>query len=104
MRVAIVGAADVDVACAYNLQTRRVCSEIALVDILKEKLKGHVLDLQHGGAFSSTRVSAADSYADTAHSAVCTITAGVRQQPGKSRLELMAGNAALFQNIIPPLV
>jgi L-lactate dehydrogenase len=104
VRVTIVGAGDVGVACAYNLLIRGVCSELVLVDVLKEKLKGHVMDLQHGGAFSSTRVSAADSYADTAHSAVCIITAGVRQRAGESRLELMARNSALFQNIIPPLV
>ncbi|KAF6001381.1 hypothetical protein F1559_000002 [Cyanidiococcus yangmingshanensis] len=104
VRVTIVGAGDVGVACAYNLLTRSVCSELVLVDVLKDKLKGHVMDLQHGGAFSSTRVTAADSYADTAHSTVCIITAGVRQRPGESRLELMARNAELFKHIIPPLV
>jgi len=104
VRITVVGAGDVGVACAYNILTRDICSELVLVDVLKDKLKGQVMDLQHGGAFYSTRIRAAESYEDTAHSAVCIITAGVRQRPGESRLELMDRNAALFKGIIPPLV
>jgi tRNA A37 threonylcarbamoyladenosine dehydratase len=43
--ITVVGAGDVGVACAYNILTRDICSELVLVDVLKDKLKGQVMDL-----------------------------------------------------------
>lgn len=103
-RVTLVGVGDVGVACAYHLLIRGFCSELILIDVLKDKLLGQVMDLQHGGAFYSTRVVAGESYADTANSDLCIITAGVRQREGEPRTELLSRNRALLEHIVPPLI
>ncbi|KAG9160610.1 hypothetical protein Leryth_019328 [Lithospermum erythrorhizon] len=63
-----------------------------------------MLDLQHAAAFlPRTKITADVDYAVTAGSDICIVTAGARQIPGESRLNLMQRNLALFKMIIPPL-
>ncbi len=63
-----------------------MAKEIVLADIMEDKLKGEVMDLQHAGSFLPAKiVKASPDYHETAGSDVCVITAGVRQQIGESR-------------------
>ena len=57
-----------------------------LCDVVEDKLKGEVMDLQHAGAFLPAKiVKSSPDYHETAGSDVCVISAGVRQQVGESR-------------------
>lgn len=48
-----------------------VASEICLVDMVENKLKGEMMDLQHGLAFvKNVRINASTNYAITANSKV----------------------------------
>ncbi|XP_033102556.1 L-lactate dehydrogenase-like isoform X2 [Anneissia japonica] len=105
MKVTVVGVGQVGMACAFSLITQSVCSELALVDVIKDKLEGEVLDLQHGLAFlKGVKISGSTDYSVTAGSKLCIITAGARQKEGESRLNLVQRNADIFKCIVPQLV
>ncbi|CAG0884719.1 unnamed protein product [Darwinula stevensoni] len=104
-KITIVGVGQVGMACAYAILTQHVATEIALVDMNANKLKGEMMDLQHGLTFlRNVRVNASTEYSVTAGSRICIITAGARQQEGESRLNLVQRNVNVFKTIIPQLV
>lgn len=81
-----------------------MADEIALVDAKPEKLRGEMLDLQHAAAFlPRVRIVSGTDYAVTAGSDLAIVTAGARQLPGETRLDLLHRNVALFRTVVPPL-
>ena len=50
-KVSVVGVGQVGMACAFSLLTQHICSELALVDVVADKLRGEMMDLQHGLTF-----------------------------------------------------
>lgn len=72
---------------------------------MADKLKGEMMDLQHGSAFlKNSRVNASTDYAASAGSSICIVTAGARQREGETRLDLVQRNTDIFKGIIPQLV
>ncbi|GJM89966.1 hypothetical protein PR202_ga06198 [Eleusine coracana subsp. coracana] len=104
-KVSVIGAGNVGMAIAQTILTRGLADEIALVDALPDKLRGEMLDLQHAAAFlPRTRlVSDTDIAAVTRGSDLAIVTAGARQIPGETRLNLLQRNVSLFRKIIPAL-
>ncbi|KAK6053278.1 L-lactate dehydrogenase [Cooperia oncophora] len=87
------------------MTSENIANEICLVDVVADKLKGEMMDLQHGLAFTRHCVVKADTdYAITAGSKICVITAGARQREGESRLSLVQRNVEIFKGIVPKLV
>ncbi|KAK6057803.1 lactate/malate dehydrogenase, NAD binding domain protein [Cooperia oncophora] len=73
--------------------------------MLPDKVKGEMMDLQHGLAFAGRCVvDAGTDYSVTAGSKLCIITAGARQKEGESRLSLVQRNVDIFKGIVPKLV
>ncbi|VDP01102.1 unnamed protein product [Soboliphyme baturini] len=105
-KISIIGVGQVGMACAFSILTSQIASEIALVDVDEQKLKGEMMDLQQGMAFtrSAVNIRADKDYAVTSGSKICIITAGVRQRSDESRLSLVHRNVEIFSNIIPKLV
>jgi L-lactate dehydrogenase len=104
-KITIVGVGQVGMAAAFSIMTLGVASEMALVDVVKDKLKGEMMDLQHGLAFvRRTHIKADTDYAVSSHSKICVVTAGARQREGESRLNLVQRNVDIFKHIIPQLV
>ncbi|XP_069084483.1 L-lactate dehydrogenase B chain [Pleurodeles waltl] len=104
-KVTIVGVGQVGMACATSILLRDLTDELALVDILADKLKGEMMDLQHGSLFLKTpKIVSSPDYAVSANSRIVVITGGVRQQEGESRLNLVQRNVNVFKNIIPQVV
>ncbi|KAI1699973.1 lactate/malate dehydrogenase, NAD binding domain-containing protein [Ditylenchus destructor] len=104
-KVTIVGVGQVGMACAYSILQQNIAREICLTDVLEDKLKGEMLDLQHGLAFiRHCHIKASTDYKVTAGSKVCVITAGCRQREGESRLSLVHRNVEIFKGIVPQLV
>jgi len=103
-KVSVVGCGAVGMAAAFALLTQGFCSELALTDVMADKLQGELLDLQHGMTFlNNIKISASADATVCAGSKVIIITAGVRQQEGESRLNLVQRNVDIFKNIIPGL-
>ncbi|XP_041132066.1 L-lactate dehydrogenase A chain-like [Polyodon spathula] len=102
-KVTIVGVGQVGMACAISILQANIADDVTLIDVMEDKLKGEVMDLQHGSLFLKSTITAAKDYSDTANSKLCVITAGVRQKEGESRLNLVQRNVEVFKHIIPNL-
>ncbi|GJR89039.1 L-lactate dehydrogenase B-like protein [Tanacetum coccineum] len=103
-KISVIGVGNVGMAIAQTILTQDLADEIALVDVNADKLRGEMLDLQHAAAFlPRTTISASVDYSITTGSDLVIVTAGARQIPGESRLNLVQRNLALFSKIIPPL-
>lgn len=103
-KLTVVGAGAVGSSVAYAAMIRGAARHIALYDIAPERTSAEVLDLAHGASFvGATEVSGDSDIAVTAGSDVVVITAGAKQQPGQSRLELAATNARILASLIPEL-
>lgn len=104
-KVSIVGAGSVGTAIAYACLIRGTASALALFDMNGKKVAAEVLDLNHGSQFvPSCTVTGSDDIAVTAGSTVIAVTAGAKQKPGQSRLDLAATNVAMAQQLTPQLL
>ncbi|XP_009875923.1 PREDICTED: L-lactate dehydrogenase B chain isoform X2 [Apaloderma vittatum] len=59
-KITIVGVGQVGMACAISILGKGLCDELALVDVVEDKLKGEMMDLQHGSLFLHTHKIVAD--------------------------------------------
>ncbi|GAB3072741.1 L-lactate dehydrogenase [Corynebacterium aquatimens] len=100
-KVVLIGAGDVGVAYAYALVNQGLCEHLAIIDINEEKTWGHVQDLNHAVPWSghNTRVTVG-TYEDCADAAMVVNCAGVAQRPDESRLDLVARNVKIFEDIV----
>ncbi len=104
-KVSIVGAGSVGTAIAYACLIRGTAGALALYDLNLKKVAAEVLDLNHGSQFvPNCAVTGSDDIAVTADSTVIAVTAGAKQKPGQSRLELAATNVAMAQELTPQLL
>ncbi len=104
-KIAIVGAGAVGATLAYACLIRGAAPTVALYDLDPDKVEAEVLDLRHGLQF----VRRADVIG-SADVAVCegadviAITAGAKQKPGQTRLDLAATNVRMCKVLIPQLL
>ncbi len=104
-KVSIVGVGSVGTAIAYACLIRGSASSLALYDIFAKKVRAEVLDLNHGSQFvPHCPVDGSDDLSITAGSQIVIVTAGAKQKPGQTRLELAASNAAMAQDLTPKLL
>ncbi|XP_029399424.1 L-lactate dehydrogenase C chain isoform X2 [Mus pahari] len=104
-KITVVGVGAVGMACAISILMKDLADELALVDVMEDKLKGEMMDLQHGSLFLKTpKIVSSKDYCVTANSKLVIITAGARQQEGESRLNLVQRNVNIFKFIIPSIV
>jgi L-lactate dehydrogenase len=104
-KVSIVGAGAVGVAIAYASMIKGVVGSIAMYDIDGKRTRAEVMDLNHGSQFvPRCHVIGSDDIAVTADSTLIVITAGARQKPGQTRLELAGVNVKMIQSMIPQLL
>ena len=104
-KIAIVGAGSVGATIAYACLIRGVGKRIALYDVNRAKVDAEVLDLNHGLQFvPMATLEGSDDLAVCAGANVLVITAGAKQQPGQTRMDLLAANAAIFRQLVPKLM
>lgn len=105
MRIAIVGAGSVGATIAYACLLRGVGGEVVLHDIDDAKVEAQVLDLRHGlGFVPAATVEGGTDVGVCRGADVVVLTAGAKQQPGQTRLDLAATNAEMFRHLVPRLV
>ena len=103
-KVVLVGTGMVGMSYAYCLLNQNVCEELVLIDIDKKRAEGEAMDLNHGLAFADSPMKIyAGEYADCRDADVVAICAGVAQQPGETRLDLLKRNAKVFKSIVDPV-
>ncbi|WP_106816334.1 L-lactate dehydrogenase [Microbacterium timonense] len=104
-KVTVVGAGSVGSSTAYAALIRGSARHVALYDIATQKVEAEVLDLAHGTQFtgSSDIVGGSDlSVVEGSH--VVVITAGAKQDPGQTRIELAGVNARIIKTMMPQLL
>lgn len=104
-KLSIIGAGAVGTAVAYASLIKGVARNVVLHDINGPKVRAEALDLAHGCQFMPTaRIDGSDDPDITANSDMVVITAGAKQKPGETRLDLAASTVGLMRSVIPPLV
>lgn len=99
-KVVIVGAGDVGASFAYALLQSGTAESIVLLDLRHDLAEGQAQDLAHGLPFVPATVVRAGSPDDYADATVIVITAGAKQKPGESRLNLVRRNAQIVGQIV----
>jgi len=104
-KLAIVGAGAVGSTIAYAALMRGAARTVALYDIDTAKVEAEALDLGHGVQFMPmAEVVGSDDMAVCADADVVVITAGAKQKPGQTRIDLAEATISLISRILPPLV
>ncbi|GAA1398649.1 L-lactate dehydrogenase [Luteococcus peritonei] len=103
-KLSIVGAGAVGTSLAYAALIRGSANVISLYDIDKKKVDAEVRDLAHGTQFTSSVVMGGDDIGVVKDSSVVIITAGAKQKPGQTRLDLAATNAKIMEKMMPGLL
>ena len=102
-KVSIIGCGNVGMRYVYALMISGIARQIVLVDIDKKRLEGEVMDLSYGAPYISPVEIIAGDYKDLKDSDLVVITAGKKQKPNQSRIELAQDNVELFRQIIPKI-
>jgi len=103
-KVLIVGAGAVGSTFAYALAQSGLAEEIVLLDMNRDLAQGQALDLAHGVPFFPTVHITAGTQEDYADAQVVVITAGAKQRPGETRLDLLHRNASIVEGIVDDMV
>ena len=104
-KVSIIGAGAVGASAAYAMLIRQSARELVLFDINEAKVTAEVLDLAHGTQFTgSSTISGGTDIELTAGSDLIVITAGAKQNPGQTRLELAGVNYQIMAGMLPQLL
>ena len=98
-KLAVIGAGAVGSTLAFAAAQRGIAREIVLEDIAKERVEAEVLDMQHGSSFYPTvSIDGSDDPEICRDADMVVITAGPRQKPGQSRLELVGATVNIITN------
>jgi L-lactate dehydrogenase len=100
-KVSIIGCGNVGMRYAYALMIRGFARQIVIADLDRKRLEGEVLDLRHGAPYVPAVEVVAGDYPDIKDSDLVVITAGKKQKPGQTRLELVKDNIEVFRDIVP---
>lgn len=102
-KVAIVGCGFVGSSSAFALMQSGLFSEIALIDVDRNRAEGEALDISHGTPFAGQVKVYASDYDHVMDAAIIVVTAGAAQKPGETRLDLVNKNVGIFRSIIPEI-
>jgi L-lactate dehydrogenase len=104
-KIAIIGAGSVGATIAYACLIRGIGRSIALYDVNPAKVHAEVLDLNHGLQFvPMANLEGAADLEICRDAKIIVITAGAKQKPGQSRMDLAAANTAICRDLIPKLL
>lgn len=104
-KLAVVGAGSVGSTLAYAALINGLARSVALYDVDSAKVRAEALDLRQGLQFvPAAHVEGSDDIAICADADVIAVTAGAKQQPGQTRLDLAASTTSLMRTLMPKLV
>ncbi len=104
-KLTVVGAGSVGASVAYAALIRGSARHVALYDIAATKVEAEVLDLAHGTQFTgASDITGGSDISVAAGSHVVVVTAGAKQKPGQSRIELAEVNAGILRSMMPDLL
>ncbi|MBS0340027.1 MAG: malate dehydrogenase [Proteobacteria bacterium] len=100
-RAGVVGAGHVGAMAALRLAESNLFDHVAIVDVVPGLAAGLALDMWHGAGLYgfSTPLSGSDELSALRGCDYIIITAGKPRQPGMTRTDLTAGNAAIMKSV-----
>lgn len=104
MKIGIVGTGFVGATAAYALVMQGIGREIVLVDKNTARAEAEANDIFHAVPFANPLNIRAGGYPDLVNSRVIILAAGVNQQPGETRLQLLTRNAKIFGEVVPEIL
>lgn len=102
-KVAIVGCGSVGSTFAFSLMISGLAREIVLIDKNEKRAEGECMDLNHGASFVHPVNIYTAGYEGCKDADVVLITAGAKQDPGQTRLDLVQTNTEIFKDIVPSI-
>lgn len=102
-KVCVIGYGNVGSFYTFALMNSGIADEIILIGRSPEKVRAHVMDLNHGLMFTPNVTVRGGDYSDCEDADLVAVTAGVPQEPGESRIDLAKRNAGLFRELIPEI-
>ncbi|WP_420112945.1 L-lactate dehydrogenase [Pseudactinotalea sp.] len=104
-KLAVVGAGSVGSTLAYAALIRGLSRSVVLYDVNAAKVRAEALDLRQGLQFvPAAHVEGSDEIEICAGADIIAVTAGAKQQPGQTRLDLAASTTSLMRTLMPQLV
>ena len=103
-KISVIGAGSVGSSLADACLIRGSADIVCLYDINKDKVEAEVADLAHGTQFTPASVMGGADIKDTVNSDIVFITAGAKQKPGQTRLDLAGVNAGILKSLMPQLL
>lgn len=104
MKIGIVGTGYVGSTAAFALVMQGVGREIVLVDLDEKRAQAEADDINHAVPFAEPLRIVSGDYSALKGCSVVIVGAGVGQKPGETRLQLLARNAKVFQQVIPSIL
>lgn len=104
-KVSIVGAGNVGATAAHWIASKEL-ADVVLVDIAEGIPQGKALDLLEAMPIEKrdVHVTGSNDYAETAHSDIVVITAGLPRKPGMSRDDLLHTNFKIMSDVVAKVV
>ena len=104
-KITIVGAGNVGATTAHWAAVKEL-GDVVLIDIIEGMPQGKALDLAESAPLEGfdCRLVGTNDYADTAHSDVVVVTAGIARRPGMSRDDLLQTNAKIVSTVVSQVV
>lgn len=106
-KVMIVGTGNVGASIGFSLVSQRTAvNELILTDLDMADAEGEVMDLQDTLAIAPSflKIRAGSYTEEAADSDIIVLAAGAPQKPNQTRLDLLAENTKIFQNIITKIM
>ena len=98
-KIAIIGAGSVGATTAYACLLLKSASSIIMVDVDQARAEAEVSDLSDAAFISDARIKVGD-LKEAGQCDVIVITAGAKQRPGESRIDLIQRNHAILSSVI----
>ena len=101
-KIVIIGCGNVGMSYAYALLNQKTkVNEIVLIDLNKDNTVGEAMDLNHGLSFSPSKIKIkSGDYDDCKDATIICICAGLNQEIGETRLDLLSKNEKSIKSII----
>ncbi len=100
-KVTIVGSGNVGATAAHWIASKEL-ADVVLIDIVEGVPQGKGLDLLEAMPIErrDSHIIGTQDYADTAHSDIVVITAGIPRKPGMSRDDLLHTNHKIMNDVV----
>ena len=98
-KVVVIGIGSVGSTYIYALMHTGLAREIVLISRDQKRVKGEVMDLEHGSFFVPPVKIRPGDYSDCVDANLIVVTAGAKQMPGQSRSVLAQRNVDIVKSI-----